>query len=158
MLENNSHLLLVEALQSEVNGAESDEADTGAKESERLDFFKVKDGERFAGTHLIIDLWDADDLDDIELMERALREAVDASGATLLHIHLHHFEPNGGVSGVAVLAESHVSVHTWPERRYAAFDAFMCGDADPTRCVPVFEKAFDPGRIEVQTYLRGKAL
>ncbi len=121
------------------------------------DFFIERDGARYAGTHLIVDLWDADNLDDLDLMERTLREAVDASGATLLHIHLHHFEPNGGVSGVAVLAESHISVHTWPERHYAAFDAFMCGDADPARCVPVFDKAFEPGRIEVQTHLRGKA-
>jgi S-adenosylmethionine decarboxylase proenzyme len=46
-------------------------------------------------------------------------------GATLLHIHLHHFEPNGGVSGVAVLAESHISIHSWPKRGYAALDIFM---------------------------------
>jgi S-adenosylmethionine decarboxylase len=122
------------------------------------DFFIERDGVRYAGTHLIIDLWGAEHLDDIELMERALRDAVDASGATLLHIHLHHFEPNGGVSGVAVLAESHISVHSWPERGYAAFDAFMCGDADPSLCVPVFEEAFSPERVEVQTHLRGRAL
>jgi len=48
-----------------------------------------------------------------------MRDAVEAAGATLLHIHLHTFEPNGGVSGVAVLAESHISVHTWPEKGYA---------------------------------------
>jgi len=122
------------------------------------DFFIERDGVRYAGTHLIIDLWGAEHLDDIDLMERALRDAVDASGATLLHIHLHHFEPNGGVSGVAVLAESHISVHSWPERGYAAFDAFMCGDADPSLCVPVFEEAFSPERVEVQTHLRGRAL
>jgi len=62
-------------------------------------------------------------------MEATLREAVLQAGATLLHIHLHHFTPNGGISGVAVLAESHISVHTWPERNFAAFDVFMCGDA-----------------------------
>ena len=54
------------------------------------------------------------------------RECIRAAGATLLHIHLHHFTPNNGVSGVAVLAESHISVHTWPESGFAAFDVFMC--------------------------------
>jgi S-adenosylmethionine decarboxylase len=51
---------------------------------------------------------------------------VDAAQATLLHIHVHHFQPNG-ISGVAVLAESHISIHTWPEVGYAAMDVFMCG-------------------------------
>ena len=120
------------------------------------DYFIERDGVRYAGTHLIIDLWEAEHLADLERMDRALRAAVDASGATLLHVHLHHFEPNGGVSGVAVLAESHISVHTWPERGYAAIDAFMCGSAAPERCVPVFEEAFSPGRVEVETHLRGK--
>jgi S-adenosylmethionine decarboxylase len=121
------------------------------------DYFIERDGVSYAGTHLIVDLWDAHYLDDLGRMERALREAVVASGATLLHIHLHHFEPNGGISGVAVLAESHISVHSWPERGYAAIDAFMCGEAEPERCVPVFEAAFNPGRIDVATHLRGRA-
>ena len=77
-----------------------------------LDHFISKDGEIFAGTHLIIDLWGAKDLDCLERMEAAMRACVDECNATLLHIHLHHFTPNGGISGVAVLAESHISVHT----------------------------------------------
>src|SRR5690606_6646945 len=71
------------------------------------DHFIEKDGVVCAGSHLIIDLYDAERLDDIEYIRRTLIECVDAAGATLLHIHLHPFEPNGGVSGVAVLAESH---------------------------------------------------
>ena len=59
--------------------------------------------------------------------------------ATLLHIHLHHFQPNG-VSGVAVLAESHISIHTWPDAHYAALDVFMCGSADPDACIPVLAR------------------
>ena len=82
---------------------------------------------RCAGAHLIVDLYDAKQLDDIDHIEAALRQCVEAAGATLLHIHLHHFEPNGGVSGVAVLAESHISIHSWPENGYAALDVFMCG-------------------------------
>ena len=80
---------------------------------------------------------------------------LDDSGATLLHIHLHHFTLNGGISGVAVLAESHISVHTWPERGYAAFDVFMCGEARPERALDVFRKAFSPGRVIVREHRRG---
>jgi len=58
-----------------------------------------------------------------------LRRCVDASFATLLHLHCHQFSDSGGLSAVAVLAESHITVHTWPERDFAAFDVFMCGTA-----------------------------
>ncbi|MGA8261169.1 MAG: adenosylmethionine decarboxylase [Arenicellales bacterium] len=128
--------------------------ETGS-EPERQDHFVRRDGREYAGTHLIVDFWDAGGLDDLDRMEWTLREAVAAGGATLLHIHLHHFTVNGGISGVAVLAESHISVHTWPERRFAAFDVFMCGDAEPERSVAVLEQVFRPGRVETRTCLRG---
>jgi S-adenosylmethionine decarboxylase len=124
--------------------------------NESKDHFIVRDGMTFAGTHLIIDLWDARHLDDIPRMEQAFRDAVRDCKATLLHIHMHHFQPNGGISGVAVLAESHISVHTWPERNYAAFDLFMCGDSEPHKAIPIFEKAFAPGRVVVSEHLRGR--
>ena len=78
-------------------------APTGAAETTQ-DHFIVRDGVEFAGTHVIIDLWDAEGLDDLKRMEAAFRDVVATCGATLLHIHLHHFTPNGGISGVAVLA------------------------------------------------------
>lgn len=120
------------------------------------DHFVQRNGVEFAGTHLIIDLWGAQHLDNLQLMERALRECIDAARATLLHIHLHHFTPNGGISGVAVLAESHISVHTWPERGYAAFDVFMCGDAQPERAIAVLKEAFTPERSAISEHLRGR--
>jgi S-adenosylmethionine decarboxylase len=120
------------------------------------DHFIQRNGVEFAGTHLLLDLYGASRLDDIDQIEQAMRDIVTACGATLLHIHLHHFSPSGGVSGVAVLAESHISVHTWPERDYAAFDVFMCGDAQPENAVPVLKRAFYPQRIEVCEELRGR--
>jgi S-adenosylmethionine decarboxylase len=123
---------------------------------ERKDYFIEREGLRYAGTHLIVDLWDASHLDDLKRIESAFRDAVTKSGATLLHIHLHHFTPNNGVSGVAVLAESHISIHTWPENGFAAFDVFMCGGADPHRAVEVLQRAFKPGRVEMHEYLRGR--
>jgi S-adenosylmethionine decarboxylase len=122
----------------------------------REDHFVLRHGVTCAGAHLIVDLYRASRLDDIDHIEQTLRGCVDAARATLLHIHLHRFEPNGGISGVAVLAESHISIHSWPERRYAALDIFMCGSADPDACVPVLRKAFTPERIAVNELLRGR--
>jgi S-adenosylmethionine decarboxylase len=119
------------------------------------DHFIERNGLRYAGSHLIIDLWDAEYLDDISVVELAIRRAIKAAGATLVHLHLHEFQPSGGVSGVAVLAESHISIHTWPERDYAAVDVFMCGDAEPHKVVPVLKQAFRAGRITVSEQLRG---
>ena len=131
-----------------------------AVESDELaapkDHFITREGVQFAGTHLLLDLWGAKHLDDKARIEQAMRDCVEACGATLLHIHLHHFTPSFGVSGVAVLAESHISVHTWPERDYAAFDVFMCGDAQPENAIAVLKRAFLPQRIEVNEELRGR--
>ncbi len=132
------------------------QADSPAQEA-RKDFFIERNGVRYAGTHLIVDLWGAERLDDLDHIEAALRDAVTAAKATLLHIHLHHFTPNRGVSGVAVLAESHISIHTWPENGYAALDIFMCGDAEPQATIEVLRAAFKPDRLKVEEILRGRA-
>jgi S-adenosylmethionine decarboxylase len=125
---------------------------------ERKDFFIERDGVRFAGTHLIIDLFGAKRLDDLKHIERTLKRCVEVAGATLLHIHLHHFTPNGGVSGVAVLSESHISIHSWPEADYAALDVFMCGEAKPQLAVPVLKEAFGARDVVVKEHLRGEEL
>jgi S-adenosylmethionine decarboxylase len=119
------------------------------------DHFAVRNGVRCAGVHLIVDLHGAKRLNDIEHIEATLRRCVEAARATLLHIHLHHFQPSG-VSGVAVLAESHISIHTWPEAGYAALDVFMCGSAEPDKCIPVLREAFSAKRVGVNELLRGQ--
>ncbi|HEY2226669.1 MAG TPA: adenosylmethionine decarboxylase [Xanthobacteraceae bacterium] len=124
---------------------------------ERDDHFAVRNGVPCAGVHLIIDLHGAEGLNDIDLIDATLRRCVTASRATLLHLHLHHFHPNG-VSGVAVLAESHISIHTWPDLGYAALDVFMCGKAEPDACIPILRKAFKVRRVAVNELLRGRAL
>jgi S-adenosylmethionine decarboxylase len=126
-----------------------------AANEEFKDHFITRNGLTYAGSHLIIDLWDAEGLSDRDRIEQALIDAVKEAGATLLHIHLHTFSDGGGISGVAVLAESHISVHTWPEKGYAAFDVFMCGDAEPRKAMSVFKRAFNPGRIVVGEHKRG---
>lgn len=84
-----------------------------------------------------------------------MRDVVTECGASLLHIHLHHFTPNGGISGVAVLAESHISIHSWPEKQYAALDVFMCGSCQPDKSLTVLQKAFEPDRIYINEQMRG---
>jgi S-adenosylmethionine decarboxylase len=119
------------------------------------DFFIEKDGLRYAGGHLLLDLWEASNLTDPEVIERALCDAARAASATILHAHFHQFGEGGGVSGVVVLAESHISIHTWPERAFAAIDVFMCGACDPMKTLPVIREAFSPGRIHLSENRRG---
>jgi S-adenosylmethionine decarboxylase len=114
-----------------------------------------RESARWAGRHLIIDLFGAGKLDDIEHIERTLKRCVEVAGATLLRVHLHHLAPGTGVTGVAVLAESHISIHTWPEQGYAALDVFMCGDAKPHLCVDVLKEAFDAENVVVKSHQRG---
>lgn len=126
-------------------------------ELDREDHFIRKDGKVFAGTHLIIEVMNGTGLDCETRIQNAFRKCVEVCGATLLHIHTHKFSPQG-VSGVAVLAESHISVHTWPEIGYGAFDVFMCGDAEPWKAVDVLKDAFDTDTVEVRELLRGEEL
>lgn len=130
-------------------------ASAAVLDDDRKDHFATRNGVRCAGVHLIVDLHGAERLDDIEHIEATLRDCVSAARATLLHMHLHHFQPSG-VSGVAVLAESHISIHTWPEAGYAALDVFMCGSADPDACIPVLREAFSAKRVGVNELLRGQ--
>lgn len=84
-----------------------------------------------------------------------LEEAARDSGATLLSTHVHHFQPHG-VSGVAILAESHLAIHTWPELGYAAVDAFTCGDhVDPRMAVKVLERGLSARGVTTMEMNRG---
>lgn len=107
------------------------------------------------GKHLIIDFWEADNLTDIKVIESALTDAAKACGATILNIDLHEFGEGHGVTGVAVLAESHISIHTWPENSYAALDVFMCGSCDPNNAVEPLKKVFNPNKSDVREIKRG---
>ncbi|MEV6560298.1 adenosylmethionine decarboxylase [Nocardia sp. NPDC051756] len=112
---------------------------------------------RAAGTHLLVDLIGASRLDDPALTERVLRECVRATNATLLYVYVHHFGGAGGVTGIAVLAESHISIHSWPEHDFAAVDIFTCGSTDPEIAIPVLEANFRPKRVTVQWLKRGRS-
>jgi S-adenosylmethionine decarboxylase len=110
----------------------------------------------YQGVHLLADLHGAHGLDDAVLIEAVLRNAAEAAGATLLDLRLHHFGPGQGVTGVALLAESHISIHSWPERGYAAIDIFVCGATNNAEAArDVIAKALQADTVDTQIFTRG---
>ncbi len=140
------------------SNAQKPQLDIVQDEPEQKDYWITREGLTFAGVHLIVDMWEASGLDNEALVQDALAQAAEEASATLLHLHTHKFHEGGGISGVAVLAESHISVHTWPERAFAAFDVFMCGDARPVDAIAALKRAFKPGHMNVVEHKRGIAL
>jgi S-adenosylmethionine decarboxylase len=107
------------------------------------------------GRHFLIELWEADNLDKPEIGEEALVETVRATGGTLLDTRFVPF-PNGGYSGVCIIAESHVTIHTWPEHGYAAVDMFTCGpNMDFDAGMEILKKYFAPKSMQVTEVRRG---
>ena len=113
--------------------------------------------EPYDGRHLIADLHGClARLDDAPAIEMMLRAAATAAGATVIGMHLHHFGPGQGVTGVAILAESHMSIHTWPEHAYAAVDIFMCGRSNRIdAALEVISEALQPEVMEESALERG---
>lgn len=111
---------------------------------------------RELGRHLVVELWGCqENLNNPEGIRKALVEAVRRVGATLIDVHVHAFNPHG-VSGVAVLAESHISLHTWPEHGYVALDVFTCGGkVVPEAAFDVFRALFRPQRTHLIEIKRG---
>lgn len=109
------------------------------------------------GVHFLLDVAGAPfaTLDDAVLVERALVDAVGQMGAKVLGIHIHRLSPQG-VSGVVVISESHLTIHTWPERGEAAVDLFTCGDAARARtAVDALARALGGTRSKIEERVRG---
>jgi S-adenosylmethionine decarboxylase len=107
------------------------------------------------GKHVLLDFWGAQKLTEVEFILSAMRVAATACGATVLEVKLHQFGENGGITGVALLAESHISIHTWPEISYAALDVFMCGACDAEKAVEPLKSHFKPSRLKITNISRG---
>lgn len=116
------------------------------------------DPSRPIGRHLIADLRGvaADLLADPEAIRKLLVDAATASGATVLTSNMHHFGPGQGVTGVVLLAESHMSIHTWPEHGYAALDIFVCGECEPRRALERVLEAFGQCECIDKVIVRGE--
>ena len=96
-------------------------------------------------------------LQDADQIQALLVRAAEAAGATVVQVILHRFSPQG-VSGVVLVEESHLSIHTWPETGYAAVDFYTCGDSDPEAAHRVLVSAFEPSGWELMMVDRGDGL
>ena len=108
------------------------------------------------GKHCILELYDCDSakLDDESFLRNTITSAAKRAGATLLHLITHRFDPQG-VTGLALLAESHISIHTWPESGYAAVDVFTCGDHTmPERACHVLLTELGASRHKLTSFRR----
>jgi S-adenosylmethionine decarboxylase len=110
------------------------------------------------GLHLLADFYGvgAPQLRDAAALEALLRAAARQAGAQVLGSHFHAFGEEDGVTGVVLLSESHISVHTWPESGFAAIDIFMCGSADPERALEELARVLRPARRQVTRAHRGQ--
>lgn len=110
------------------------------------------------GRHILVECHECDTeiLNDAGLIEEAMQEAARAAGATVVSSTFHTFNPHG-VSGVVVIAESHLAIHTWPEYGYAAVDLFTCGDeCDPWKGFDLLRAALGAERTIETELRRGK--
>jgi len=110
------------------------------------------------GQHIIADFYDAEELFDMSAVGEILTAAAQAADATVLEMRMHDFGPNHGFTGFALLAESHISVHTWPEHGYAAIDIFMCGSVTPDKSLDILRDYFRPKHEHIQHVSRGNGL
>jgi len=109
------------------------------------------------GRHLLLELFDCDSesINNLEAVKSSLIEAAKRAQATIVDVVFHEFNPFG-ISGVVVIAESHLSIHTWPEYRYAAVDVFSCGEVlQPEIAVNYLVEQFGAERASVVEMQRG---
>ena len=107
------------------------------------------------GRHMILEMWEAENLNDAETLRLALKDTVEAIDGTMLDCRVVEF-PVHGVTGVAIISESHVAVHTWPEHGYAAVDIFTCNlEADINAGIEAMKRHFLPARTQVLEVRRG---
>jgi S-adenosylmethionine decarboxylase len=110
---------------------------------------------RRLGQHAIVDVSGTDrPLEEAEVAS-LLADMARACGATLLRIETHQFGGGYGLTAIAVLAESHISLHEWPEHRFVAFDVFVCGSADPEPAVAMIRSRFPSAHLETKVINRG---
>ncbi len=109
------------------------------------------------GLHILADLWGVEStlLCSTERITEILLLAARAANATVLRHHLHSFGEHQGVTGVLMLAESHLSIHTWPEHSMAAIDIFICGSGQSELALNVIQAAFRAKDTQVHRIQRG---
>jgi len=121
------------------------------------DFFKRDAlGNDYAGDHILLDIYDGNALYDEKFLQRTIEMAARLAGAEIIESKYHSFGSGKGVSGMTLLSESHISVHTWPERGFAAFDIFMCGKALPEKAAQFIISELMPSKYTIRREKRGE--
>jgi len=129
-----------------------------AKETKRSNKWikPIEKPKKYAGILLAADFWSGRIIEEPKEIRRILTEAVKKAKNIPLEITIHKFSPQG-ITGVILLAESHISIATWPEINYVAIDIFTCGEKSmPYKALEYFKKEFKPKIVEVQEIKRGK--
>ena len=114
-----------------------------------------KINQKYAGIHLIAEFWNGKIIENKKEIRRILIRAVKEAKDTPLQVSIHKFQPQG-LTGVILLAESHIAIHAWPEINYLAIDIFTCGEKSmPYKALEYFEKVFQPKKVEIKEMKRG---
>lgn len=118
---------------------------------------QVKPQQSAIGKHILADLHGVKPcaLRDSAALENLLCRVAREAGARVLSSHFHSFGEGGGITGVVLLAESHISIHTWPECGLAAADIFMCGTTDAERALALLIERLSPGSWRIERASRG---
>ena len=111
--------------------------------------------QKYAGIHLLAEFWGGKIIENSKEIEKILIGATKAAKNTPLEITIHKFSPQG-ITGVVLLAESHIALHSWPEFNYLAIDIFTCGDkAKPYKALNYLKKVFKPKKVVIKEIKRG---
>jgi len=127
-----------------------------SKTKRSIQWVREKNQHQYSGIHLIAEFWSGKIIDDSKKIEKILIEAVKKANNTPLEVVIHKFQPQG-ITGIVLLAESHIAIHTWPEFNYVALDIYTCGNkANPIKALDYLRKQFNPERCEIRKIKRGK--
>ncbi|MDI6603352.1 MAG: adenosylmethionine decarboxylase [Patescibacteria group bacterium] len=116
----------------------------------------LRDKQKYIGTHLIVEFWNGKNIENPKELERILIRAAKRAKNIPLEVAIHKFSPQG-ITGVVLLAESHIALHSWPEINYLAIDIFTCGKkAFPHKALDYLKREFKPRKVEIKEIKRGK--
>lgn len=127
-----------------------------SKTKRSIQWVKENEKQKYSGIHLIAEFWSGRIIEDPKRMKKILNEAVKKADNTPLEVIIHKFQPQG-MTGIVLLAESHIAIHTWPEFNYTAIDIYTCGDkSNPNIALNYLKKEFQPKKVEIRKIKRGK--
>ncbi len=125
------------------------------KTKRSIQWVKENKTKKYSGIHLIAEFWNGEIVEDVSRMKKILAAAVKKANNTPLEVIIHKFQPQG-MTGIVLLAESHIAIHTWPEFNYIALDIYTCGNkANPFKALEYLKEKFHPQKFEFRKLKRG---